>query len=234
MMVLGRKLAGDSRRCRLVAFMTTLREPSDSRATGARTMPAVLLAGALGACAATGGGSDVPVATATAVQPHPGDWKIDRKPDPITGGGANAWVLATRVTPRPGHLPRPAGLQLVCFKSEPVVRLQFKVMVGANRSASFAYRFDERPGHTPKVRFLADRSTVVIEDKSEVAKFVTELAGAETLVVSIDSLIFGKTNAAFPVRGAPAAVAAAFAQCPLPGNKRSADGGFLLGRDEKV
>src|SRR3954447_2304249 len=96
---------------------------------------------------------------AAAAQASETAWKIDRKPDPITGAGANAWVLATRVTPRPGHLPRPAGLQLLCYKNEPIVRLQFKVLVGASRSASFRYRFDEKPGREPKVRFQADRST---------------------------------------------------------------------------
>jgi hypothetical protein len=146
-------------------------------------------------------------------------WNIDRKPDPITGAGANAWVLATRVTPRAGHLPRPAGLQLACFKNEPIVRVKFGVMVGANRSASFRYRFDDKPGREPKVRFLADRSTIVLEEKAEVSRFASDLAGSDQLVVSVDSLIFGKTNAAFPVRGAPPAIAAAYAQCPLPSPK---------------
>lgn len=148
-------------------------------------------------------------------------WKIDRKPDPISGGGANSWVLATRVTPRPGHvLPRPAGLQLLCFKNEPVVRFKFMVQVGANRNSTLRYRFDEKPGREPKVRFLPDRSTIVIEDKGEVAKFITELTASDALVISIDSLVFGKTNAAFPVRGAAPAVEAAYSQCP-PSGKRT-------------
>jgi hypothetical protein len=152
----------------------------------------------------------------------PGAWKIDRKPDPITGGGANAWVLATRVTPLPGHaVPRPAGLQLVCFKDAPVVRVKFMQQVGANRSATFRYRFDEKAGHEPAVRFQADRSTIVLEDKAEVAKFAADLAGADTLVVSVDSLVFGKTNAAFPVRGAAPAITAAYEQCPLGGKRRA-------------
>ena len=177
----------------------------------------MMLACAVGACAGA-----VPISAAAQSTEA---WKIDRKPDPITGAGANAWVLATRVTPRPGHLPRPAALQLLCFKNEPVVRLKFGVQVGANRSASLAYRFDEKPGREPKVRFLADRSTIVIEDKAEVAKFVADMAGSDALVVSVDSLIFGKTNAAFPVRGASTAIAAAFAQCPLAGSKRKAGAG---------
>lgn len=147
-------------------------------------------------------------------------WKIDRKPDPISGAGANAWVLATRVTARPGKLPRPAGLQILCFKKEPVIRLQFGERVGSNRSATLAYRFDEKPGRDANARFLTDYKTVVIEEKADVVKFAGELATADTLIVSFDSLVIGKTNAAFPVRGALAAMEAAFAQCPLPAAKR--------------
>jgi hypothetical protein len=185
-----------------------------------RAIAARLLHWALGVCLCAGLGSAPPAPAAA--QGAAADWKIDRKPDPISGAGANAWVLATRVTPRAGHLPRPAGLQLLCFRNEPIVRVKFTVQVGANRSATFRYRFDEKAGREPKVRFLADRSTVVIEDKAEVGSFARELAASEALVVSIDSLIFGKTNAAFPVRGAEPAIAAAYAQCPLPGSKRKA------------
>lgn len=147
-------------------------------------------------------------------------WQVDRKPDPISGAGANAWVLATRVTARAGKLPRPAALQILCFKKEAVIRLQFGERVGSNRSATLAYRFDEKPGRDANVRFLSDYKTIVIEEKADVVKFAGELAAADTLIVSIDSLVIGKTNAAFPVRGALAAMEAAFAQCPLPAAKR--------------
>ena len=151
----------------------------------------------------------------------PTSWTIDRKPDPITGAGANAWVMATRVTVPPGKFTAPpAALQLLCFKNEPVVRLRFAQKVGSNRSASLAYRFDEKPGHEANGRVLPDFKTVVIEDRSDVAKCVKELASANEVIVSVNSLIVGKTNPAFPVRGAPAAIAEAFAQCPLQSPKR--------------
>ena len=179
----------------------------------------IMLSCALGVCAPAV--HDGFVILPAVAQSPASAWKIDRKPDPITGAGANAWVMATRVTDRPGR-PRRAALQLICFKNDAVIRLQFAMEVGANRSASLSYRFDDKPGRQPKARFLADRSTIVIADKADVARFVSELATANELIVSVDSLIIGKSNAAFPVGGAPAAIAAAFAQCPLAGSKAGA------------
>jgi hypothetical protein len=150
-----------------------------------------------------------------------GVWKFDRKSDPITGG-VSAWVLASRVTALPRHLPRPAALELLCFKSKPVIRIKYSQQIGSNRSASLRYRFDDKTGREPSVRFLPDRKSVVIEDKADVAKFVGELGGATELIVSINSLSGGTTNAAFPVSGAPPAIATAFAQCPLAATKPKA------------
>jgi hypothetical protein len=62
----------------------------------------------------------------------------------------------------------------------------------------------------------------VIEDKADVTKLVNELGGATELIVSINSLSVGTTNAAFPVAGATSAIATVFALCPLAGGKPKA------------
>ena len=161
-------------------------------------------------CAWVHAASPTPASAQTAASA----WKFDRKSDPISGG-VSAFVIASRVTARAGRLPRPAALELLCFKSEPVIRLRYSQQVGSNRSASLRYRFDGKSGREPSVRFLPDRKSVVIEDRADVSKFVGELGAATELIVSINSLSGGTTNAAFPVGGASAAVTAAFAQCPL-------------------
>lgn len=144
-----------------------------------------------------------------------GDWKVDRKPDRVAGAGVSAWVASTRTISRTRVFPLPAFVHLLCFKDEPVVRLKFAERVGSNRSATLAYRVDDKPGREPEVRFLSDYKTIMIEDRNEVAALAKDLAGANELAVSIHSLTVGKTTAGFPVRGAPAAIDAAFAECPL-------------------
>jgi hypothetical protein len=87
--------------------------------------------------------------------------------------------------------------------------------VGANRSATVEYRFDDRPGRKANVRFMRDRKTFVIEDKADVGKFVEELATANVLYLRVSSHTVGVTNAEYRVAGAPAAIEAAYDACPL-------------------
>ena len=177
-----------------------------------RAVFVVILACCVGGCMTAGGG---PSTTTVTAAPSAGDWKIDRKLDPVTGVGIGAWVASSRVTSRTRVFPRPAFVQLLCFKNEPLVRLKFDERIGSNRSASLAYRIDENPGREPAVRFLSDYKTVVIEDRKDVAAFAKDVATASEFRVSITSLTVGKTSATFPVRGAPAAIEAAFAECPI-------------------
>jgi hypothetical protein len=66
----------------------------------------------------------------------------------------------------------------------------------------------------------------VIEDKADVAQFVSELATSDVLYVRIRSLNAGRTAAEFRLNGAPTAIEAAFTGCPLstdqPPRRRSA------------
>ena len=179
----------------------------------------VIAATLLGACAT--GDTALTAAAAPAPPPPPSEWKFERKTDRITGAPrATAFLQSSRSSThtRRYKIPQPAFLRLSCFRNQPVVQFAFMVKDGSNRNASVSYRFDENPGHDAKVRFLEDYKTVVIEDKAAVARFADELAGAKTLFVRVDSLIsrVGQSNAEFRVHGAPAAIEAAFADCPLP------------------
>ena len=113
-------------------------------------------------------------------------------------------------------------LQLMCFKDQPAVRLSFEFKIGSTRNAQLGYRFDEKPGHEIDARFLNDFKTVVIEDKAEVARFVSELATSSQLYVRIRSLNPGRSSAEFQVAGAPAAIEAGFAGCPAKGARTAA------------
>jgi hypothetical protein len=96
------------------------------------------------------------------------------------------------------------------------VRFAFYFKVGSDTNSMLGYRFDDKPGHdNVNVRFLQQYKTVVIEDKAEVIRFASELAGSRALVVRIRSINAGRTLAEFSVDGANAALEAGFAGCPL-------------------
>lgn len=177
----------------------------------------LILALALAACA----GASAPVTSPVASAPPAGEWKIERREDRIAGKPQATALLITRsrnariARERPG-LGQLASLQLLCFDNRPIVRLHFNYRVGSKRSAKVAYRFDDKPGRNAPVRFLPDFQTMVIEDEEDVARFAAELRAADVLVVRVASLIVGQSVAEFRVGGAPAALEAAFADCPLP------------------
>lgn len=168
-----------------------------------------------GACA-TG---ESALTTAAAPPPDAGLWKFEKRTDPSTGAPMMTAYLNVNAFDSWGHL-RSGMLQLMCFRREPVVRVAFNVKVGSNRSATLAWRFDERTGREATVRFLSDYKTIVIEDQAEVAAFVEELAASERLHLTISSLIVGRTGVKFAVRGAQHAIAQAYAECPLPDKKK--------------
>ena len=183
-----------------------------------------ILAFALSACMTTGARSGSSPARSACRHARPrwrpatGEWKFDRRIDRATGKPVGkAFVVTTRVTLRTGRVfARPAGLQLQCFKDKPIVELKFLDRVGSNRSATLAYRFDDKPPRDAAVRFLPDTKTVVIEDKPAVQQFVADLRTANKLFVSINSLVVGATRAEFSVHDAEPAIETGFADCPLP------------------
>lgn len=111
---------------------------------------------------------------------------------------------------------RNGNLDLLCFKTKPAVRLRFNYKVGSNQSAGLSYRFDDRPGVEAKARFLRDFSTIVIEDPSQVRRFLADLMTANKLLMRVDSLIVGRTNIELNVQGAATAMNEVLSACPLP------------------
>lgn len=146
-----------------------------------------------------------------------GNWKIERQVDRVTGVPVpSATNTINNASNSFAERPSAASLQLTCFDGKPLVRLAFVFKVGTDANSIIGYRFDEKPGHDNiAARFLQEYRTVVIEDNAAINTFVNELATSATLVIRVRSLNAGRTIADFKLDGAPAAIEAAFAGCPL-------------------
>jgi hypothetical protein len=180
-----------------------------------RCLLTAVLASPLAACATRD-----PLVSTSAATPA-GNWRLERQVDRVTGAPLSSAFLLTRSSSHSNvAFPQPAQLQLTCFKEQPIIRLAFEFKVGSNRNSMLGYRFDDKPGREVDARFLQDYRTVVIEDKADVAQFVNELATSNVLYVRIRSLNAGRTTAEFRLDGAPAAIEAAFAGCPLPSDQQ--------------
>jgi hypothetical protein len=164
----------------------------------------------LAACA----GRD-PVVTQSDVVPA-GNWRIERQVDRVTGAPLASALLTAPSSHSSQPFPKRVTLQLTCFNQKPLVRLSFEVKVGTSTTNELGYRFDERPGHEIKARFLDGDRVAVIENGPEVSQFIGELAEAKQLYLRIRSLGHGRTSAEFNVDGAQAAIAATTAHCPPP------------------
>jgi hypothetical protein len=167
----------------------------------------------------------------TATAPDAGAWKIERGHDRILGKPAGvAQVNARSRNVRQQELRYPydqlqlGSLQLMCFDNAPVIRLEFNHRIGSNRTSTLSYRFDDNPGHDTQARFLQTYKIAVIEDRREVARFVEQLRASTMLYVRVMSHVAGTSTVEFPVKGAPAAIEAAYQSCPLdaPSKPRTA------------
>jgi hypothetical protein len=166
-----------------------------------------------------------PFVSATTAHTTPvGDWHIEQQVDRITGAPmSNSVLITNHVSNGDLAFAPPARLNLACFKGHAAVIITFAFKIGSTRNAELSYRFGEKPGHTPRMRVVSDYKAVIIEDANEVAQFAGEMAAADILYVRIRALNAARTSAEFKVTGAPAAIAAAYASCPLaPGAHASA------------
>jgi hypothetical protein len=158
----------------------------------------------------------------TAKAPDAGDWKIERGTDRILGKpAATAELLARSRNEREQQLRYPqvqlqlGSLQLACFDNAPVVRLEFNHRIGSNRTSTLSYRFDENPGRDAQARFLQTYKVAVIEDPKEVGRFVEQLRNSNKLFVRVMSHVAGTSTVEFSLKGAPAAIDAAYQNCPI-------------------
>lgn len=193
-------------------------------------MVALGLAAPLGACAAR----DPFVTSSNAIAS--GNWKIEQQIDKITGAPIGSAQLVTAVSSNSGDSKvRSAMLQLTCFDKTPMVRISFEFKIGSDKNTIVGYRFDDKPGRDNiESRILSDHTIVVIEDGAEVKRFLADMPDASKLVIRIRSLNAGRTTAEFKLDGAPAAIEAAYKNCPVvidpPGHANS-DGFFArIGR----
>ena len=153
----------------------------------------------------------------TAPPQSSGAWKIKQRIDRISGEPAPvAFIITSRTTYTRTSNLYAAGLELACFNKRPVVRLVFGFRIGSNKNSNVAYRFDDRSGRDAEATILPDYKTILIDDKTEVARFLDELASSSLLLVRVNSLFAGRSTAEFRVHGAPPAIEAITAGCPLP------------------
>src|SRR5450759_2267336 len=162
-----------------------------------------------------------PYVNATNTTPS-GEWRIERQIDRVTGAPISSVLLMTsRVSNGNAVFAPPAQMQLACFKEHPVVVIAFAFKIGSTRNAELGYRFDDKPGHEPRVRVVVDYKRVVIDDPNEVARFAGELATADGLYVRIRSLNTARTSAEFKVAGAPATLNSALVRAVLSERMRT-------------
>jgi hypothetical protein len=182
-----------------------------------RILLAVAAAACVGACAQD--------PYTTLMRPaHSGDWEIETLPDRITGRPlSHAYLLTYAAETSDSVVQQTGTLQLYCLKEQPVVRIGFPFKIGSTPDATLAYRFDDKPGHEAlPVRFLRGSQIVVIEDRKEIARFVSEMEASKVLYVRTRSLNHHRASAFYRVEGAGPAIAAAFAECPLAPLQRRA------------
>lgn len=170
----------------------------------------MLLSLYLGACA-----QDLARTEPGPQKPDTGQWQFERRHDPVSGSEVTtAWLSISRFHILSGNFYE-GEVQLMCFRTRPVIRLHFNMRIGSDRTAALAYRFDENPGRFPKAKFFARERLIVIDDKKEVSEFVDQLQSAQTLLLRITRLRAGTFTAKFPVHGASHAIEVAFAECPV-------------------
>jgi len=99
----------------------------------------------------------------------------------VTGKPIGSAFIVTRTSSSADVLyTQSASLQLSCFMTQPVSNSISRARSAPN--SYLGYRFDEKPGHEIGARLVKGASAVVIEDKAEVAQFVSELATSKVLL----------------------------------------------------
>lgn len=171
----------------------------------------------VGVALVAGGCSRDPYVT-SAGEMTSGDWRIAQQTDRITGANLPSASVIAQASNTYNDFPKPSVMQLTCFDGKPLVRFAFAWKIGADVNTALGYRFDDKPGrdNVAGVRFMQDERMVVIEEPSDIARFVDDLTGSRALYLRIRSITQGRTTAEYKLDGSEAAVRAAFADCPLP------------------
>lgn len=147
-----------------------------------------------------------------------GSWLIDQRPDLITGQPvAGAVTIAAQASNSNDPLRfSVASLQLTCFENRPIAKINFNFRIGSDRNTSLGYRVNDKPGRDAvESRVLLGYRVIVIEDPAALQQFVTDLRGANQLVVRIRSLNAGTSTSVFRVDGSDQAIEEAYRDCPL-------------------
>jgi hypothetical protein len=144
------------------------------------------------------------------------EWRTEQHLDRTTGAPvSNSVILTRKVSTGSMLIAPPARMQLICFKEQPAVVFAFNFKIGSTRNAEVAYRFDNNPGHQPRGRIVERYQALILQDPNDVAQFVKELAGSETLYLRIRPITSPRTSAEFLVAGAGPMIEAAYRTCPF-------------------
>lgn len=146
------------------------------------------------------------------------EWWIAHQIDRITDAELPSASVFAGASNSNLKYPRVSSLLLTCLeRTKPLVRFAFDFRIGTANNTALAYRFDDLPGREDvPIRVLKNAKEIVIEDRDVIARFVAELERAKSLYVRIRSIDGGRTAVEFPVKGAWAALRAAYAGCDMP------------------
>ncbi len=142
-----------------------------------------------------------------------GNWVVEKQTD--RGAPISSSALAAKSSRQHEVFPKSALLQLMCFKEGPValcirgqgrLRAQFRIWLPLRR----------KTGRQINPRFVDDYRSALIDRPDELRAFIADLQTSQTLDMLIRSLNVGRTSVEFKLDGAQAAVAAAYASCPIP------------------
>ncbi|MBS7741438.1 MULTISPECIES: hypothetical protein [unclassified Chelatococcus] len=142
------------------------------------------------------------------------DWKIEQKQDEISGKvrtNISATTVKVDLTSHSGI--HAAVLGLSCTKGAPSIMVYYDWPVGTTNNAAISYRFDDAPGVDVKNFRMMNLQAVVIDNKAEVSKFLSQLPTARTLYFRVSSPVAGQSNALFGVRGGSMALDALNQEC---------------------
>ena len=145
-----------------------------------------------------------------------GQWRIERQTDRVTGAPiSSACVTRDGLERRRGFPAARRRCSSRASWTSPVISFGFEFKIGTNLNSFLGYRFDEKPGHEIGARFVARRLHRRDRDDKRSGAVRQRARDQQLLYVRIRSLNAGRTTAEFKVDGAPAAIAAAFAGCPV-------------------
>lgn len=128
-------------------------------------------------------------------------WQVSSKVDRISGKPSTSISVGPAQAKYSSRGSRGgfASASVLCADGSPMIMFVFDFPVGSTGTSVVGYRFDEKPGQTPKVDFF-NSSSPVISDASAVATFLDQAQTSAKLYVRVSSPV-GQSDVEFSVNG---------------------------------